>query len=171
MLAVDRVYRNNIFYFLANDYWYPYRYYGGGDDDEDGRVDDQRRVSPISHTMGDPIARKKLALRATHNKKVVTTVSLEPYVSKHEPGLYRVTLARSRAQSRHALDPHHRPRHRGQARRRVPQRLGLFLQRPRRGDDATITLISDQNQVLGAGRTDARGLWQVEAPARRSAHS
>lgn len=167
VLAIDRVYRNNIFYFLANDYWYPYRYYGRDDDDGDDDNDAEERVSPISHTMGDPIARKKIAFRATHNKKVVTTVSLEPYVSKHEPGLYRVTLARAGSESA--------------TRWILITDLGIVA---KRGDeylnvwvssfhdlgavsDATITLISDQNQVLGAGHTDARGLWRVKLPPKK----
>src|ERR1700730_143776 len=85
-LAIDRVYRNNIFYLLSNDYWYPYRgrYYSedeDGDDDEGGAQGD-----PVSHAMGDSIARKKIALRNVHNKKSIATVSLEPYVKAHEPG-------------------------------------------------------------------------------------
>lgn len=168
VLAIDRIYRNNIFYFLANDYWYPYRYYGRGDDDEaDEEDDDGDHVSPITHTMGDPIARKKLTLRAPHNRKAITTISLDPYVSKHEPGLYRVMLSRKDAQSA--------------TRWILITDLGIVA---KRGNDqltvwvssfkdlgaiadANVRLLSDQNQVLGAGHTDARGLWSVKLPKKK----
>jgi uncharacterized protein YfaS (alpha-2-macroglobulin family) len=171
VLAIDRVYRNNIFHCLVNDYWYPYRYYGRGDDDEDdsddGDDDADMHVAPVQHTLGDPIARKKIALRTAHNKKVVTTVSLEPYVKKHEPGLYRVTLAHDRSESA--------------TRWILITDLGIVA---KRGDehvtvwvssfkdlgavaDANVTLISDQNQILGEGQTDARGLWTVKLPKKK----
>ena len=91
-LGIDRVYRNNIFYLLSNDYWYPYHSYDRGEDEEETE-EGAREVGEVSHTMGDAIVRKKIALRNLQNRKSVTTVSLEPYVKAHEPGLYRVVLA------------------------------------------------------------------------------
>jgi uncharacterized protein YfaS (alpha-2-macroglobulin family) len=171
-LAIDRVYRNNIFYFLANDYWFPHRYYRdeGEDEGDDDDVDDDADagVTPISHTMGDPIARKKLALRAPHNKKVVTTVSLEPYVSRHEPGLYRVMLARKGNESatRWILITDL-----GIVAKRGNDRLTVWVSSFKdlsAVGDATVSLISDQNQLLATGRTDARGLWSVKVAKKKS---
>jgi uncharacterized protein YfaS (alpha-2-macroglobulin family) len=110
--------------------------------------------------MGDRIWKKKLALRSTHNKKVVTTVSLEPAIRRHEPGLYRVSIAGKGI----ANDP---------TRWILITDLGVVAKRGNDDllvwvssfanlagvDDANITLISDQNQVLAAGRTDDRGMW------------
>jgi uncharacterized protein YfaS (alpha-2-macroglobulin family) len=157
-LAIDRVYRNNVFFLMANDYWYPYyRYDQEGDEEADEGTEN---VQQVSHTLGDPIARKKLTLRNLKNRKNVTTVSLEPYVKAHEPGLYRVVLAGAGREEK--------------TRWILITDLGIVA---KRGDDdllvwvssfsdlsaigdAAVTLLSDQNQVLGSGRTDARGVWQ-----------
>jgi alpha-2-macroglobulin len=164
VLAIDRVYRNNVFYFLANDYWFPHRYYGNDEDegDDDEVEGDSDRVTPISHTMGDPIARKKLTLRAPHNRKVVTTVSLEPYVSKHEPGLYRVLLSRAGSENatRWILITDL-----GIVAKRGNDRLTVWVSSFKdlgAVADASISVISDQNQVLATGHTDERGLWSVK---------
>jgi uncharacterized protein YfaS (alpha-2-macroglobulin family) len=161
VVAVDRVYRNNIFYLLANDYWYPnrdYDEYEGEGGDEDAPM---LNVSAVSRTVGDAIARKKIPLRSVHNKKTITTVSLDAYINEHEPGLYRVILAGG---------PH------GQQTRWVLiTDIGIVA---KRGDDellvwlssfhdlsavadANITLISDQNQVLASGKSDSRGIWET----------
>src|SRR6185369_12988922 len=163
----DRVYRNNIFYFLANDYWFPDHGYGEESDDEDDDGDESNNVAGISHTMGDPIARKKLTLRAPHNRKVVTTVSLEPYVSRHEPGLYRVMLSRNGSQNatRWILITDL-----GIVAKRGNDRLTVWVSSFKdlgAVSDAAITLISDQNQVLAAGHTDARGLWSAKLPKKK----
>ncbi|HEV2718581.1 MAG TPA: hypothetical protein VG323_01080, partial [Thermoanaerobaculia bacterium] len=167
VLAIDRVYRNNVFYLLANDYWYPHTEADSGDDDDDNYDNDPEDfVSPISHTMGDPIARKKLVLRNQHNRKAVTTISLEPYVRKHEPGLYRVTLMHGGGgecncnATRWILitdlgvvakwgDEH------------VTVWVSSFKDLGAVGD-ATVTIVSDQNQTLAAGRTDARGFFTAK---------
>src|SRR5207237_789609 len=95
LIAVDRVYRNNVFRYFIQDYDYHYYRgrYGESDEDVDGDDDKEIQVGEVSHSMGDPIARKKIALRNVHNKKAITTVSLEPFIKNHEPGLYRVVLA------------------------------------------------------------------------------
>lgn len=171
VLAIDRVYRNNIFYLLSNSYWYSshryHHYYDDEGDAEDGEEDVDLRVGAVSPTMGDPIVRKKLPIRNVPNRKVVTTVSLDPYIKSHEPGLYRVVLAG------------HAPIYQ-QTRWILITDLGVVA---KRGDDhlfvwissfkdlhavsgATVTMLSDQNQVLGSGVTDSRGIWEMRGLAK-----
>ena len=162
LIAVDRVYRNNIFHQVVNDYGNGYyNYYNGDDEDGDYDTDTEIQVGEISHTLGDPLARKKVKLRNVHNKKTITTVSLEPYIKEHEPGLYRVVLAG------------HAPL---QQRTRWILITDIGVVAKRGGDDllvwtssfkdlsavadANVTLVSDQNQVLATGHTDGRGIWQ-----------
>ena len=156
-VAVDRVYRNNVFYLMATDYWFPY--YG---EEEEAEESDEgvEPVQPVWHPLGDAITRKKIALRNVHNRKSITTVSLEPYVKAHEPGLYRVSLASPRKQT--------------QTRWILITDLGVVAKRGNDSllvwissfndlgavDGATVTLVSDQNQILGTGRTDSRGIWE-----------
>src|ERR1041385_2773425 len=158
-LAIDRVYRNNVFDLMVNDYWYPYRNYN--DDDEEESDAGVESVQPVSHRLGDAIARKKLALRNVKNRKSVTTVSLERYVKAHEPGLYRVVLTSGATEQK--------------TRWILITDLGIVAKRGADGllvwvssfsdlgavDGATVTLISDQNQIPGRSRTDARGMWEL----------
>src|SRR5438270_9596500 len=164
LIAVDRVYRNNVFRYFIQDYDYHYYRgrYGESDEDVDGDDDKEIQVGEVSHSMGDPIARKKIALRNVHNKKTITTVSLEPFIKNHEPGLYRVVLAGKAPLNQ-------------QTRWILITDVGIVAKHG--GDDlviwtssfkdlsavtdANITVISDQNQVLATGHTDARGLWQT----------
>ena len=161
LIAVDRIYRNNIFHQLMNERGYGY-YYGRYYEEEDDVDADETDISvnDVSHMLGDPLARKKIKLRNVHNKKTITTVSLEPYIKEHEPGLYRVVLAG------------HAPLEQ-QTRWILITDIGVVAKRG--GDDllvwtssfkdlsavadANVTLISDQNQVLATGRTDGRGIW------------
>jgi len=165
LIAIDRVYRNNLFRYFIQDY--DYHYYGEGDGEVDEDGDTDIAVGDISHSMGDAIARKKIALRNVHNKKSVSTVSLEPYIKSHEPGLYRVVLAG------------HAPL--GQKTRWILiTDVGIVAKRG--GEDlvvwtssfkdlsaiadANVSVISDQNQVLATGHTDSRGLWQTRELAK-----
>lgn len=170
-VAVDRVYRNNIFNELMGENYYA-RYYDGDEEeyDDDTAGDTTAdgnglpRVSAISHTLGDPLARKKLNLRKVHNKKVVTTVSLAPMVKEHEPGLYRVMLYAKG-----------KPTYDNPTRWILITDLGVVAKRGTDDlvvwvssfanlaavADANVTLVSDQNQVLTTGRTDSRGLWII----------
>src|SRR5205823_77558 len=102
-----------------------------------------------------------IKLRDVHNRQSITTVSLAPFVDTHEPGLYRVILAG-------------RPPLEQQVRWILITDIGIVAKRGTDDlliwissfkdlgaiDGATVTLISDQNQVLASGRTDARGIWQ-----------
>ena len=165
LIAVDRVYRNNLFRYFIQDY--DYGYYGREDEDVDEDGESDIVVGDISHSMGDPLARKKLKLRNVHNKKSVSTVSLDPYIKSHEPGLYRVVLAGHAPLSQ-------------KTRWILITDVGIVAKRG--GEDlvvwtssfkdlsaiadATVSVISDQNQVLATGHTDARGLWETRELAK-----
>src|SRR5258708_8916782 len=163
-VALERVYRNNIFYELQGSYYYR-GYYQDDDDYEDDTSEDGDglpRMSPIPHTLGDPLVRKKLDIRKVHNKKVVTTVSLAPLIKEHEPGLYRVMLYGKGARV-------------SRTRWILITDLGVVAKRGADDlvvwvssfanlgavADANLTLVSDQNQVLTTGHTDERGFWLI----------
>lgn len=163
VVAIDRVYRNNIFYLLANDYWYPNRHYEDEEYEGDGgEGGDLRGVGAVSRTAGDPIARKSIKLRNVHNRKSITTLSLDPYINAHEPGLYRVILAGGpeRQQTRWVLITDI-----GIVAKRGDDELLVWLSSFRDLSavaDATVTLLSDQNQILGSGKSDSRGIWEFK---------
>ncbi|MCU1230614.1 MAG: hypothetical protein JWO97_3498 [Acidobacteria bacterium] len=159
-VAVDRVYRNNIAFALTHQYDYrSYNY----EYDEDADVDPNSDVSisGVSESLGDRLAYRRVPLRKAHNKKIVTTISLEPYVKKAEPGLYRVTVA----------DAHHQS-----VRWILITDIGIVA---KEGEDelivwassfkdlapidgAAVSLISTQNQTLATGRTDERGVFHLK---------
>jgi uncharacterized protein YfaS (alpha-2-macroglobulin family) len=164
-VSIDRVYRNNIFYELAGDFWYPYE--GGSDDDDeyDGSWadnDGELRVSSVSHTMGDPIVRKKFRLAGTKNRKHLTTIQLEPLINEQEPGLYRVVLSGRGGvgdKTRWILITDL-----GIVAKRGTDTLLVWVssfQDLSAVADANVSLVSDQNQLLASGRTDGRGLWVI----------
>lgn len=162
-LAIDRVYRNNIFHQLANTLWYVDRY---DDRDDDSDFDsDAEHVDPVHHSLGDQIARKTLHFRKAPNRKVVTVLSLEPYVSKHEPGIYRVTLRGAQSAERWILITDI-----GIVAKRSAGRLTVWASSFKdlsAVSDAKVVLISDQNQILGTARTDARGLCTLALPKKK----
>jgi uncharacterized protein YfaS (alpha-2-macroglobulin family) len=168
VVAVDRVYRNNIFHMLLNDYWYPYHHDNRDEEGEEGdeetpSAENEITVDEISHSMGDRIAQRTLTLQGARNHEAVTTLSLEPYIKAHEPGFYRVTLAGARP-----LDQ--------QVRWILITDLGIVAKYGEDSlmvwvssfkdlgaiDGATVSLISDQNQLLASGQTDSRGLWRMQ---------
>jgi uncharacterized protein YfaS (alpha-2-macroglobulin family) len=146
-LAVDRVYRNNLFLLFQ------------------GRGDfDQEEVYPgggVWRPLGDRLYEETVALAGERNRKVTTVLSLDDYVDGDAPGLYRVL----------AGQPDH-----WQAPQRwlLVTDLGAVA---KRGDGeflvwalshrtlapvagAEVELISDQNQVIARGTTDGEGLWR-----------
>lgn len=171
VLAIDRVYRNNVFYLLANDYWYPHTEADDdSDDDENYDSDPEDFVAPVSHTMGDPIARKKLVLRNQHNRKAVTTVSLDPYVRKHEPGLYRVTLMHGGSECNCHATRWILITDLGVVAKWGDENLTVWVSSFKdlgAVSDASVSVVSDQNQLLAAGRTDSRGLWTAKIPKKK----
>jgi uncharacterized protein YfaS (alpha-2-macroglobulin family) len=157
-IAVDRVYRNNIPYEIAHRYdeSYGYEY-----DDDAAPEDETNHISTgVPRTLGDRLAYRKLKLRGSHNHKAVTTVSLEPYINKAEPGLYRVTIADAHNETTRWI---------------LITDLGIVAKEGADElivwtssfkdlapiDGAAVALISTQNQTLASGRTDAHGLWHL----------
>ena len=151
-LAVDRVYRNNLFLLLQ----------GHGDFD-------QEEVYPgggIWRPLGDRLYEETVAIGGQRNRTVTTVLSLDDYVDADQPGLYRVLAGR----------PDH-----WQAPQRwvlvtdlgavAKQGDGEFLVwalshrtlAPVAG--AEVELISDQNQVIARGRTDGEGFWRFRDAA------
>ncbi len=146
-LAVDRVYRNNLFFFLQ---------YGGGFDQ-----DTVYRGDNVWHPFGDRLVEKKLRLRGARNAKVTTVLSLDEQVDVRQPGLYRVLLGRTdhwQAPQRWLLVT--------DLGAVAKQGTGEFLVwalshrtlAPVAG--AAVELISDQNQTIARGTTDAAGFWR-----------
>jgi uncharacterized protein YfaS (alpha-2-macroglobulin family) len=159
-LTVERVYRNNLFFFLHDN-----GYSSRGKDAED-EMDDTYEVysgygGGVGHVFGDTLAEKDLNLGDAKNKRVVTTVQMDPLVSASAPGLYKVSL-----------------RHEGDengcgcsSRWLLITDVGIVVKRSREEmlvwtssfkdlspqAGASITLLSDQNQTLARGETDGRG--------------
>jgi uncharacterized protein YfaS (alpha-2-macroglobulin family) len=154
---VDRVYRNNLF-FLFGRYDYSYSSY------ETGEVDDAPYCGtyPLARALGDRLGTTKLQVAGTRNHRIVTTLALDPLIRGHEPGLYRVWVgpdATSRCSSRWLLITD----------------IGIIAKQSEDSfliwsssfadlspiANATVHLISDQNQMIATGQTDAAGMWRI----------
>ena len=147
-LTVDRVYRNNLFALFS---FQSYLYRHGN-----------RYRSGISRGLGDRIATETLHLGGARNELISTPVQLDPYVRTEEPGLYRIGLFPPAA------------RYGGSYRWLLITDLGVVAKKS--GNEylvwvssfsdlspipqARVDLVSDQQQVLASGRTDADGMWR-----------
>lgn len=147
-MSIDRVYLNNLFFLFQ---------YGGFFGEETTYPG-----SEVHHALGNRVVRETLAVRSRPNQRVQTPLDLDGYVPKGKPGLYRVVVSR--------------PEHwEGVQRWLLLTDLGAVA---KRGDGeflvwvssfrdlgavegAKVTLLSDQNQVIGEGRTDGSGLWRL----------
>ncbi len=144
-LTVDKVYLNNLFFFLQYNSW--------------SMFSDTDYAGELSHMMGDRLLETSLALRHPQNKPVDTALKLGDFFDTASPGLYRVMLTAPGS-------------YEGSQRYVLVTDLGLVA---KKGQDevlvwasrfsdlsavggAEVTLVSDQNQVLARGRTDAKGL-------------
>jgi len=147
-LTIDRVYRNNLF-LLFQQYGSPY----GEDDYYD---------STLAHALGDRLVTKTIPLGGERNQTIITPLSLDNYLREEQPGLYRVSVTRSESS-------------RGATRWLLLTDLGIVA---KQGKDeflvwvssfanlspiegAEVRLISDQNQIIATGRTDAEGMWRM----------
>lgn len=79
-LAVDRVYRNNLFDLFQ------YRSY-----DLDGSA---YRGNAVASSLGDRIHQEDIKVKGEPNRRTVTPLKLDRIVSGHEPGFYRVEVSR-----------------------------------------------------------------------------
>jgi uncharacterized protein YfaS (alpha-2-macroglobulin family) len=148
-LTIDRVFLNNLFFFFS------YEGYDAWDDDfyPHGR---------LSRALGDRIVEETLRPGGGRNVKVVTPLDLERRVRGQAPGLYRVGLNVPGA-------------YEGKERWLLITDLGIVARQgegeflvwvssfkdlsPAAG--ASVRLLSDQNQTMAEGRTDASGLWRA----------
>jgi uncharacterized protein YfaS (alpha-2-macroglobulin family) len=149
-LTIDRVYLNNLFFLFEygsyDDYDYGYR-------------------GALNHALGSRLKDEKLEVGGARNRPVVTKLKLDRYVDTKQPGLYRVLVG-------------------GGENERTRQRwllltdLGVVAKRGS-GEflvwvsslrdlaavgGARVTVLSDQNQTLAEGRTDAAGMWRLRDP-------
>jgi uncharacterized protein YfaS (alpha-2-macroglobulin family) len=147
-LVIDRVYLNNLFAFLNFDY---------------SAMDESFSGQYLSHSLGDRLIKTKLSLTGPMNKTVTTPVNLEKYISQHAPGLYRVALTLPGD-------------YEGDQRLVLITDLGVVAKRGVSDmvvfvasfstlasvPGATVRIISDQNQEIAKGTTDASGLYTAK---------
>ncbi|QLA20145.1 alpha-2-macroglobulin family protein [Desulfolutivibrio sulfoxidireducens] len=147
-LIVDRVYLNNLFAFLNFDY---------------SAMDEAFTGQYLSHSLGDRLVKTRLPLSAPQNTAVTTPVNLEKYISEHTPGLYRVALSLP-------------DQYEGGQRLVLITDLGVVAKRGNTDilvfvasfsnlasvSGATVRILSDQNQEIARGTTDASGLFRAK---------
>ncbi|MEM9293337.1 MAG: MG2 domain-containing protein [Acidobacteriota bacterium] len=147
-LTVERVYLNNLFSLLQ------YGSFFSGDTTYSG--------NRLQRSLGDTLGSRRLAVRGGRNAEARTVVDLTEMIGDARPGMYRVLLSRPgdwQAQQRWLL----------------LSDLGAVV---KQGDDellvwasnvrslapasgARVTVISDQNQILGRGTTDELGIFRL----------
>lgn len=148
-LFIDRVYANNIFALLQD-------YSGNSLFEENGYKHGPR------HYLGDRIVEKDLTLPAPKNQPQHTTLDVQRFVEGKGPGFYRLFLGQEDSWE-------------GSQRWVLVTDLGIVA---KKGEDDVLvwvnsfadlaavegvrmTLLSDQNQVIAQGFTDAQGLWRA----------
>ena len=147
-LSIDRVYLNNLFaLFRFESYTYRYRTSYGYN---------------ISSGLGDQIASETLRLSGNRNELITRTIHLDQHIKDEQPGLYRISLFRPNS-------------YRGTHRWLLITDLGIVAKKS--GNEflvwvssfsnlgpiaqARVDLISDQQQTIASGRTNADGLWRA----------
>jgi uncharacterized protein YfaS (alpha-2-macroglobulin family) len=158
-LVIDRVYRNNLFFYLQS------AGYSYGGNDEDGTDEPYYRAyydsGQIEHRYGDRIVEKPLTFPAARNVRATSTIPIGSLVRSSSPGLYKVSVFRDAEEWR------------GSTRWILITDLGIVAKRSE-GElviwsasfkdltptaNALVTLVDDQNQTLARGRTDDQGFW------------
>ena len=145
-LAIDRVYLNNLFTL--------FQYGSFGEDFGYARE--------VSRALGDRLVDEAVELTGERNRQVVTPVALDPYIEGSAPGFYRVSVTRPgewQAAQRWLLLTDL-----GAVAKLGRGELLVWVSSfrdlaPVAG--AKVTLLSDQNQRLGEGRTGADGLVRL----------
>jgi len=151
-LTVDRVYRNNLFFFFQNNgqgYFQGWSNYRGG----------------MRPAFGDRIVEEIRTIDGRRNQPATTTLSIGALTADKTPGLYRLFVSRPdnwRAEQRWLL----------------VTGIGAVAKQGREDflvwavDNRTlaplrgvrVTLLSHQNQVIGSGTTDRSGFWRLDPP-------
>jgi uncharacterized protein YfaS (alpha-2-macroglobulin family) len=149
-LSIDRVYLNNLFFLFEygsssyDDYDYGYR-------------------SNLNHALGDRLKEATITVGGARNRPVVTRLKLDRWVDTKKPGLYRVLVGGG--------DTEERTRQRwllltdlGVVAKRGSGELLVWVSSLRdlaAMGGAKVTVVSDQNQILAEGSTDAAGMWRL----------
>lgn len=151
-LTVDRIYRNNLFFFFQRS---GHGYFQGYDTYRDGAWT----------SAGDRIVETSIEVDRRQNTTVTTTLAVEELTAGEEPGLYRVFVSQPgnwQAEQRWLLVT-------GIGAVAKQGRDGFLVWavdnrtlRPLSG--ARVTLLSHQNQAIGSGRTDGDGFWRLDRP-------
>ena len=163
-LTIDRAYANNLFFL------FDYADLLGADSTYTG--------SSIRHTFGDRIVDETVQVKADRNTQATTVVPvgqvLSDYFVEHghpsgapdRPGLYRVLISRPgqwEATQRWLLLTDL-----GAVVKKAPGEVLAWVSSVRTLAPiagARVTLISDQNQTIAQGRTDADGFWRFRDAA------
>jgi uncharacterized protein YfaS (alpha-2-macroglobulin family) len=147
-MTIDRVYLNNLFFLFQ---------YGGFFEDEYGYAGE------LNHALGDRLKETTLKIGGHKNKKRIYPVDLDKYINTKEPGLYRVSVSKpddNEANQRWLLLTDL-----GAVAKKGPGQFMVWVSSIKDLTpvaDAKVTLISDQNQALASGRTDASGVWRTD---------
>jgi len=152
-LTVDRVYRNNLFALFQYQSW---QLGSSG-----------YRGSSVPRSLGDRIAAESLKIPTSRNRRVSTSLKLDRFLAEGEPGLYRVAISRPgdwQTEQRWVL----------------VTEIGLLAKRSTSGEISVwalsfadlsalsgvrIRLLSDQNQTLAEGTSDASGFVRLGGEA------
>ncbi len=164
-LAIDRAYANNLFFL------FDYADLLGSDSAYSG--------SQIQHTFGDRIVDETIQVNAAPNTRGKTVLPIGRYLSGYfkehgspsgapdQPGLYRVLVSRPgqwQAAQRWLLLTDL-----GTVVKQAPGEVLAWVSSVRTLAPiagARVTLVSDQNQTIAQGRTDADGFWRFRDAAR-----
>lgn len=157
-LAIDRVYRNNLFFYLQS----AGRSYHGEEGEWDAPYYRAYYDSgPVAHRYGDRIVEKTLTFTSAPNVRATSTIPLGSLVKSSSPGLYKVSVFRDNDEWN------------ASTRWILLTDLGIVVKRSEHEiviwvasfkdlspvGNASVRLIDDQNQPLGHGTTDDRGFW------------
>lgn len=168
-LAIDRVYRNNLFFYLQS----AGRSYGY-DDEDDGWDEPYYRAyynaDPVAHRYGDRIVEKELTFPAKPNARTTSTIPMGSLVRDSSPGLYKVSVFRSdeewRASTRWILITDL-----GIVAKRAGPELLVWVASFKNLApiaNASVALIDDQNQIIARGRTNEEGFWTARGIAEKT---
>jgi alpha-2-macroglobulin len=146
--AIDRVYLNNLFPL--------FRFHGYS------TTRSRYYRSNIPHGLGDRIAEEEIRPAAGRNDVASSIIDLSEHVDSEEKGLYRISLMRPGS-------------YQGVQRWLLLTDLGIVAKKS--GSEfliwvssfstlasvanARVQLVSNQNQTIASGRTDASGLWRI----------
>lgn len=146
-MAIDRVYRNNLFFLFQ---------YGGFFNEEYGYFGD------VEHAFGDRLKEVNLDLGGRRNQRKVTPLTLDRWIDPDQPGLYRVSVGKPddwQAAQRWLLLTDL-----GVVAKKGPGEILVWVSSIRDlapVEGALVSVVSDQNQILAQVRTDGSGIFRL----------